>query len=39
VAEKFGTTVGELQSINADTAGYSAFYVGLTIKIPAKTAC
>jgi LysM repeat protein len=39
VAKKFGTTVGELEAINADTNGYSAFYVGLVIKIPAKTAC
>ena len=39
VAQKFDTTVQELNAINADTPGYSAFYVGLTIKIPAKTAC
>jgi hypothetical protein len=39
VAKKFDTTVQELDAINADTPGYSAFYVGLVIKIPAKTAC
>jgi LysM repeat protein len=39
VAEKFDTTVDELNAVNADTPGYSAFIVGVTIKIPAKTAC
>lgn len=39
VAEKFDTTVDELDAVNADTSGYSAFIVGVTIKIPAKTAC
>jgi LysM repeat protein len=39
VAEKFDTTVSELDAVNADTPGYSAFIVGVTIKIPAKTAC
>ena len=35
VANKFGITVDALALANADTQGYSAFYVGLKIKIPA----
>lgn len=35
VANKFGITVDELALANVDTQGYSAFYVGLKIKIPA----
>jgi LysM repeat protein len=35
VADKFGITVDALALANADTQGYSAFYVGLKIKIPA----
>ncbi len=35
VANKFGITVDTLALANADTQGYSAFYVGLKIKIPA----
>jgi LysM repeat protein len=34
VAEKFGTTVDQLDAANANTAGYSAFYPGLKIIIP-----
>jgi LysM repeat protein len=35
VANRFGITVDALTLANADTQGYSAFYVGLKIKIPA----
>lgn len=35
VARKFGVTLEALNLANADTAGYSAFYVGLKIRIPA----
>jgi LysM repeat protein len=35
VARKFSITVDALNLANADTPGYSAFYVGLKIKIPA----
>lgn len=35
VAKKFGITLEALNNANLDTAGYSAFYVGLVIKIPA----
>ncbi|MDO8362603.1 MAG: LysM peptidoglycan-binding domain-containing protein [Actinomycetota bacterium] len=34
VANRFGVTLDALNLANADTAGYSAFYVGLKIKIP-----
>ncbi len=34
VAEKFGTTVDQLDAANANTKGYSAFYPGLKIIIP-----
>lgn len=34
VANKFGITLDALNLANADTSGYSAFYVGLKIKIP-----
>ena len=34
VAELFGITVDELNNYNDDVEGYSAFYVGLEIKIP-----
>ena len=35
VAKKFGVTLDALNLANAETAGYSSFYVGLKIKIPA----
>lgn len=35
VAKRFGVTLDALNLANADTAGYSGFYVGLVIKIPA----
>ena len=35
VAKLYGITVEALENANLDTAGYSAFYVGLVIKIPA----
>ncbi len=35
VANKFGITLDALRLANADTQGYSAFYVDLKIKIPA----
>lgn len=35
VAKKFGITLDALNNANLDTAGYSAFYVDLVIKIPA----
>jgi LysM repeat protein len=34
VAQKFGITVEELDAANTSTAGYNAFYPGLTIVIP-----
>lgn len=37
VAQQFGVTVEALDAVNADTPGYSAFYPGLVIKIPAST--
>lgn len=37
VAKKLDTTIDLLKSANADTKGYSSFYVGLEIKVPAKT--
>jgi LysM repeat protein len=39
VADKFDVTVVALDAANAGTAGYAAFYPGLTIVIPAKTDC
>jgi LysM repeat protein len=36
VATKFDTTVGALNIANQNTKGYSSFYAGLVIKIPAK---
>jgi len=36
VAEKFDVTVDALNAANASTNGYSSFYVGLVIVIPAK---
>ena len=39
VAEKFDVTVEELDAANADTPGYSAFFPGLEIVIPAKDDC
>jgi LysM repeat protein len=39
VAEKLGTTVEALDAANADTAGYSAFFAGLKIKLPKKAGC
>jgi LysM repeat protein len=35
VANKYGITLDALRLANADTPGYSAFYPGLVIKIPA----
>jgi len=35
VADRFGITVDELRAANVATPGYSAFYEGLKIKIPA----
>jgi LysM repeat protein len=37
VADKFGVTVQALDAANAGTNGYSAFYPGLVIKIPASS--
>jgi LysM repeat protein len=39
VAEKFDVTVAALDAANAGTPGYSAFYPGLEIIIPAKADC
>ncbi len=39
VAGKFDVTVDALRAANAATPGYSAFFVGLEIVIPAKTDC
>jgi LysM repeat protein len=39
VAEKFDVTVDALDAANAATSGYSAFYPGLEIVIPAKSDC
>jgi LysM repeat protein len=39
VASKFDVTVEALNAANANTAGYSSFYVGLEIVIPAKSDC
>ena len=39
VAEKFDVTVEALDAANAGTNGYSAFYPGLEIVIPAKADC
>jgi LysM repeat protein len=39
VAEKFDVTVEALAAANASTSGYSSFYVGLEIVIPAKADC
>jgi LysM repeat protein len=39
VASKFDVTVEALNAANASTPGYSSFYVGLEIVIPAKTDC
>lgn len=39
VATKFDITVDALRAANASTAGYSAFYPGLQIVIPAKSDC
>ena len=39
VASKFDVTVDALNAANANTSGYSSFYVGLEIVIPAKTDC
>jgi LysM repeat protein len=36
VASKFDVSVAQLEAANAATNGYSAFYVGLKIVIPAK---
>ncbi len=37
VATKLDTTIDLLAAANADTKGYSSFYVGLVIKVPTKT--
>lgn len=37
VAKKLDVTVDQLAAANADTKGYGSFYVGLEIKVPAKT--
>jgi LysM repeat protein len=39
VASKFDVTVDALNAANANTPGYSSFYVGLEIVIPAKSDC
>jgi LysM repeat protein len=39
VASKFDVTVDALDAANASTPGYSAFYPGLEIVIPAKSDC
>ncbi len=39
VANKFDVTVEALDAANAGTSGYSAFYPGLKIVIPAKADC
>jgi len=39
VAEKFDVTVEALDAANANTQGYSAFFPGLEIVIPAKDDC
>lgn len=39
VAQKFDVTVEALAAANASTAGYSSFYVGLEIIIPAADDC
>ena len=39
VAENFDVTVQALDAANANTPGYSAFYPGLEIVIPAKADC
>lgn len=39
VADKFDVTVEALNAANASTSGYSSFYVGLEIVIPAKSDC
>ena len=39
MAEKFDVTVDALDAANAGTPGYSAFYPGLEIVIPAKADC
>jgi LysM repeat protein len=39
VASKFDVTVEALNAANVNTSGYSSFYVGLEIVIPAKSDC
>jgi LysM repeat protein len=39
VASNFDVTVEALRAANANTAGYSSFYPGLTIVIPGKSDC
>lgn len=39
VAGKFDVTVGALDAANSGTSGYSSFYPGLKIVIPAKDTC
>jgi hypothetical protein len=34
VARKLDTTVDKLDAVNADTAGYGGFILGLTINVP-----
>jgi LysM repeat protein len=39
VADKFDVSVAELDAANVNTSGYSAFFPGLQIVIPAKADC
>jgi LysM repeat protein len=39
VADKFDVSVAELDAANVNTSGYSAFFPGLEIVIPAKADC
>jgi LysM repeat protein len=39
VAKKFDVTLDQLNAANANTKGYKAFIVGVTIVIPAKSGC
>lgn len=37
VAERFGVTINDLNTVNGGTPGFAGFVVGITIKIPDKT--
>ena len=39
VADNFDVTLAALRAANTSTSGYSSFFVGLTIVIPAKSDC